>query len=74
MRPFLEVQALCVTSKALSTCQFLYLAPRTLLSTGPPGGQIRYLPDWPSPGGGARVGTRLDSSQVPERSAASRED
>ena len=51
MQPSIEAEALSVISEVQSTSQFLYLAPLSLLTTGPPRGEIRYLPDWPSPGG-----------------------
>ena len=60
MQPLLEFEALCVISADCWRSQFLYLAPRIGLTTGPSGGQIRYFPGRPSPAGGAQVGPRID--------------
>ena len=70
MQPSLEFEALCVISGVCWRCQFLYLAPRTGLTTGPSGAQIGYFPGRPSPAEGAQVGPGLDYSQVPDLTAA----
>ena len=70
MQPWLEVEALCEISGGCWRPQFLYLAPRTRLTTGPSRAGMGYFPGRPSPAEGAQVGPRLDSSQVPHFTAA----